>query len=161
MKPLRIIGRYLDAIPYSLLALLLRFVVARPFFLSGQTKIEGPTIGGEYFGYDMTFQIPTSLPETTLTLFENDYKLPFLSPESAALLAAGLEFVLPLMLILGLATRISALGLLVITLVIQFFVYPDAWWTVHVYWVTLLLVLITRGPGRISLDRLLFLDQNQ
>lgn len=155
MKSFRIIGRYLDAIPYSLLALLLRFVVARPFFLSGQTKIEGPTIGRAYFGYDMTFQIPTSLREATVTLFENDYRLPFLSPESAALLTAGLEFILPLMLMLGLATRFSALGLLGMTLVIQFFVYPDAWWTVHVYWVTILSVLIARGPGKSSLDHLL------
>ncbi|KAF2989865.1 DoxX family protein [Methylocystis sp. MJC1] len=156
MKYFRIIGRYLDAIPYSLLALVLRFVVGRPFFLSGQTKIEGPTFGGEYFGYDMTFQIPTSLRDSTLTLFENDYKLPFLSPESAALLTAGLEFILPVMLMLGLAARFSALGLLVMTLVIQFFVYPDAWWTVHVYWVTILSVLIARGPGKVSFDHLLF-----
>lgn len=158
MKSFRAIGRYLDAIPYSLLAILLRFVAARPFFLSGQTKIEGPTLGGEYFGYDLTFQIPTSLRDATVTLFENDYKLPFLPPESAALLTAGLEFILPLMLMLGLAARLSALGLLVMTLVIQFFVFPDAWWTVHVYWVTILLVLIARGPGKISVDHLLFRD---
>ncbi len=156
MNPLRSIGGYLDAIPYSLLALLLRIVAARPFFLAGQTKIDGPTIGREIFGYDMSFQIPTGLREATVTLFENDYKLPYVPPESAAMLSAGLEFILPLMLILGLATRISAFGLLAMTLVIQFFVYPDAWWTVHVYWVTILLVVIARGPGKISLDHLLF-----
>lgn len=159
MRLFHSIARYLDAIPYSVLLLLLRFVAARPFFISGQTKIEGPTIGGEYFGYDMTIQIPTSLRDATVALFENDYELPLLPPEKAALLTAGLEFILPLLVFFGLATRISALGLLVMTLVIQFFVYPDAWWTAHVYWATLLLILILRGPGKISLDFLLFRER--
>lgn len=156
MNPFRVAGHYLDSIPYSLLALLLRVAVARPFFLSGQTKIDGPAIGGEYHGYDLTVQIPTSLRDSTITLFENDYKLPLLSPEHAALLTAGMEFFLPVLLAVGLATRISAFGLLVMTMVIQIFVYPDAWWTVHIYWATILIVLIARGPGSISLDHLLF-----
>ncbi|WP_245300251.1 DoxX family protein [Methylocystis bryophila] len=57
---------------------------------------------------------------------------------------------------LGFLTRLSALGLLAMTMVIQIFVYPDAWWTVHAYWVALLVVLIARGPGAISLDYLIF-----
>ncbi len=66
------------------------------------------------------------------------------------------EFVLPVFLFLGLLTRLSALGLLAMTTVIQIFVYPDGWWTAHAYWVAILIVLIARGPGAISLDRLVF-----
>ena len=67
-----------------------------------------------------------------------------------------MELVLPPLLLLGFLTRLSALGLLAMTIVIQLFVYPDAWWTAHAYWTALLIVLIARGPGAISLDRLIF-----
>lgn len=150
------LAELLDAIPYALIALFLRIVAARPFFASGQTKIEGPTIGREVFGIDLSATIPTSLRDAAIDLFADEYKLPFISPELAAYLTASTEFLLPVLLVLGLMSRLSALGLLAITLVIQFFVYPDAWWTAHAYWVALLLVLITRGPGVVSLDRLLF-----
>lgn len=146
----------LDAIPYALIALFLRIVVAHPFFVSGQTKIEGPTIGREILGYDLTITVPTSLREVAIDLFADEYKLPFISAAHAAYLTAALEFTLPVLLVAGFLTRLSALGLLAITLVIQLFVYPDAWWTAHAYWTALLLVLVTRGPGAISLDRLLF-----
>jgi putative oxidoreductase len=147
---------FFNAIPYALIALFLRIVVARPFFVSGQTKIEGPTIGREILSYDLTMTIPTSLRDVAIDLFADEYKLPFVSAEHAANLTAVLEFVLPVLLVVGLMTRLSALGLLAITLVIQIFVYPDAWWTAHAYWAALLLVLIAQGPGAISLDHLLF-----
>jgi putative oxidoreductase len=150
------IAAFLDAIPYALIALFLRIVAAHPFFVSGQTKIEGPTIDGEHLGLDMTIQIPTGLRDAVIALFAEEYKLPYISPEYAAYLTAALEFVLPILLVLGLATRFSAFGLLAITLVIQLFVYPDAWWTAHSYWTALLIVLIARGPGALSLDYLLF-----
>ena len=92
----------------------------------------------------------------TFALFADEYKLPLISPTAAAYAASGLEFVLPLLLVLGLLTRLSALILLAMTIVIQIFVYPDAWWTVHAYWMAILTVLIARGPGAISLDHLLF-----
>jgi putative oxidoreductase len=79
-----------------------------------------------------------------------------ISPTLAAYAATAVEFILPLLLVIGLLTRLSALGLLVMTMVIQIFVFPDAWWTVHAYWAAILIVLIARGPGAISLDHLLF-----
>jgi putative oxidoreductase len=147
---------WLDAIPYSAIALFLRLVAAHPFFVSGQTKIEGPTIGREIFGLDLTMQIPTSIRSATFALFADEYKLPLLSPNIAAYVATAIELLLPVLLMLGLLTRLSALGLLAMTMVIQIFVYPDAWWTAHAYWAALLVVLIARGPGAISLDRLIF-----
>jgi putative oxidoreductase len=144
----------LNAIPYALIALFLRIVVARPFFISEQTKVEGPIVGREVFGVDLSVTLPTSLRDSAVDLFADEYKLPLISPEHAAYLTAGLEFLLPVLLVLGLMTRLSALGLLMITMVIQLFVYPDAWWSAHAYWVGLLLVLIARGAGGISLDSL-------
>ncbi len=146
--------RIFDLIPYAPVALLLRIVAAHPFFVSGQTKIEGPTIGGKILGWELSLQLPFALRDSTIALFENEYKLPVISPEVAAHLTAGLEFLLPIMLALGLATRLSAFALLGMTVVIQLFVYPDAWWNVHAYWVALLSAIISRGPGALSLDRL-------
>ncbi|WP_292533773.1 DoxX family protein [Methylocystis sp.] len=156
MDIIRTTARWLDEIPYSLIALFLRIVAAHPFFVSGQTKIEGPTVGGEIFGVDLSFQIPTAIRDSTFALFADEYKLPLISPTVAAYAASAVEFVLPLLLVIGLLTRLSALGLLTMTIVIQIFVYPDAWWTVHAYWAALLVVLLARGPGAISLDHLLF-----
>ena len=84
-------------------------------------------------------------------LFREEYKLPLVDPAVAAHLAAFSEHVFPLLLVLGLATRISALALLSMTLIIQFFVYPGAWPT-HGTWIVCFLFLIARGPGILSLD---------
>jgi putative oxidoreductase len=156
MNTLKMASAWLDAIPYSLIALLLRVVAAHPFFVSGQTKIEGPTIGREVFGIDFSVQIPMAIRSATLTLFADEYKLPFVPPNVAAYMGTALEFALPLLLLVGLFTRLSAFGLLAMTLIIQVFVYPDAWWTAHAYWAALLTVLIARGPGAISLDHVIF-----
>lgn len=156
MHFIRKIAAWLDAIPYALIALFLRVVAAHPFFVSGQTKIEGPTIGGDIFGLDLSLKIPTEIRSATFALFAEEYKIPLISPTVAAYAASGLEFVLPLLLVLGLLTRVSAFVLLMMTIVIQIFVYPDAWWTVHAYWTAMLIVLIARGPGVISLDHVLF-----
>lgn len=147
--------RMFDAIPYAPVALFLRVVAAHPFFVSGQTKIEGPTIGATIFGWDMTMQIPLTLRDATIALFEDEYKLPLISPDIAAHLTAGLEFLLPILLALGLATRLSAFVLLAMTIVIQIFIYPDAWWSVHAYWAALLCVMISKGPGAFSMDHFL------
>lgn len=143
-----------DAIPYSLVALFVRIVAAHPFFVSGQTKVDGPQVGATIFGQELSVTLPTSIKDSTFALFAQEYKVPLLSPEIAAYLATAAESVLPILLVLGLLTRLSALGLLAMTLVIQIFVFPDAWWTVHAYWAALLLVLIARGPGALALDRL-------
>ena len=155
MNFIRKIARWLDAIPYSLIALFLRIVAAHPFFVSGQTKIEGPTLGRDIFGLDLSFQIPTAVRSATFALFADEYKLPLISPNAAAYVTSGLEFVLPLLLVLGLLTRLSAFILLGMTIVIQIFVYPDAWWSVHSLWTALALVLIVRGGGTFAIDHML------
>ena len=125
-------------LPMPLLLLVQRMGVAAVFFQSGRTKVEG------WF----------TIPETTVELFRSEYALPVLSPEVAATLAAGAEHLFPVLLVLGLLTRLSAVALLGMTLVIQLFVYPDAWPT-HLSWAGLILPLIAFGGGRWSFDRLL------
>lgn len=135
-------------IPHSLIALLARFSIAAVFWKSGQTKIEGLKIDI----VDGTFNPGwPRLSDSAIDLFRDEYKVPLISPELAAPLAAAAEHMLPLLLLIGLATRLSALGLLVMTAVIQIFVYPDAYPT-HGVWAAVLLYLVARGPGAVSLD---------
>jgi len=135
-------------IPDSLIALIGRFSIAAIFWKSGQTKIEG-------FAVDLVsgeFQVGwPHLSDTALELFRSEYRLPLLSPELAAPMAAFGEHFFPILILLGLATRFSSFALLVMTVTIQIFVYPDAYPT-HGVWATVLLVLIARGPGVISID---------
>ena len=95
-----------------------------------------------------------TVTDGTYTLFRDEYKLPLIPVEIAAHAAVWAEHLFPLLLVLGLFTRLSALALLGMTLVIQLFVYPDAWPT-HLSWAGLLLYLVGRGAGTLSLDRLL------
>jgi len=138
----------LERIPESLIALLGRFSIAAIFWKSGQTKIEGLAI--DFISGEFQLGIPR-LANSTLYLFREEYRLPLISPELAAHLAAFAEHLFPILLLLGLATRFSALALLCMTLVIQIFVYPDAYPT-HGVWATVLLYLMARGPGKLSLD---------
>ena len=126
------------ALPASLLLLIQRLGIAAVFFQSGRTKVEGIF----------------TIPDTTVELFRSEYALPLLPPELAAYLAAGAEHLFPVLLVLGLFSRLSVAALLGMTLVIQIFVYPDAWPT-HLSWAALMLPLIARGGGNWSLDRLL------
>jgi putative oxidoreductase len=89
----------------------------------------------------------------TLTLFREEYRLPLLPPEIAAYLAATAELTLPLLLFAGLLTRFASAGLLVMTLVIELFVYPNAFDT-HGVWAVSLLYLMKYGAGTIALDSL-------
>ena len=137
-----------DRIPHSLIALLARFSIAAVFWKSGQTKIEGLKIDI----VDGTFNPGwPRLSDSAIELFRDEYKVPLIPPEFAAPLAAAAEHVFPLLLLIGLATRFSAIGLLVMTAVIQIFVYPGAYPT-HGVWATVLLYLIARGPGALSID---------
>lgn len=122
-------------VPDDLIALACRFSIAGVFWLSGRTKVEG------WF----------TLTDTTFLLFRQDYALPLIPPAWAAYLATGAEHVFPVLLVLGLATRLSAAALLGMTAVIQFLVYPAAWPT-HLTWAVPLLYLLGRGAGRWSLD---------
>src|SRR5215831_16582655 len=123
--------RWLDRVPYRLLALPLRVAVAWVFWSSGMTHLANW--------------------ETTLELFETEYQLPFLPPGPAAYVAISIEVTTPILLILGLLTRPACLVLLGMTAVIETFVYPLAWPT-HIQWAAMLLVLLCRGAGRFSVD---------
>ena len=130
----------MEKIPYWLIALMARVPVAGVFWLSGRTKVDGWNI----------FRIN----ESAVLLFENEFQLPLLNPVFAAHITALAEHVFPVLLVIGLATRYSALALLVMTAVIQIFVFPDAWPT-HGTWAACFLILIARGPGEISVDHLI------
>lgn len=130
--------RLTGLVSHGLLALSARLAIGSIFFLSGRTKVEGFL----------------TVTDSAYTLFREEYKLPFLPPEIAAHMAAYAEHLFPILLVLGLCTRLSALALLGMTTVIQIFVYPDAWPT-HLSWATLMLYLVGRGPGPVSLDKLI------
>ncbi|NMX65086.1 DoxX family protein [Pseudomonas sp. WS 5079] len=137
-----------EKIPYSLIALVARFSIAAVFWKSGQTKVEGLAIDL----VDGTFELGMPhLASSTVPLFQSEYRIPFVPAEAAAYMATFAEHFFPVLILLGLATRLSALALLGMTLVIQLFVYPDAYPT-HGTWIALLLVLMAKGPGRVSID---------
>jgi putative oxidoreductase len=123
-------------IGHSFIALLARFAIAAIFFQSGRTKVVGFL----------------TLTDNTYQLFQDEYKIPLVPPEIAAHMAAYAETFVPMLLVLGLCTRLSALALLGMTTVIEIFVYPDAWPT-HLSWAALLIYLVARGGGAVSVDR--------
>ena len=125
----------------AVMLLLVRFSLAGIFWRSGRTKVDE----GSWL----------SVSDTAKFLFEEEYKGVPLPPEFAAYMATYAEHLFPILLVIGLFTRLSALALLGMTMVIQIFVYPEAWWSVHMIWLALALVLIVRGGGSLSLDRLL------
>ncbi|GLR52303.1 DoxX family protein [Shinella yambaruensis] len=127
----------LDRIPNDLIALVARLSIAAVFWRSGQTKLDG-----------------WSVSDSAVYLFENEYKLPLVDPWLAAHLAAFAEHLFPFLLVIGLASRFSALALLAMTLVIEIFVYPDAWPT-HGTWAVSLLFIAARGPGLFSIDAII------
>lgn len=129
-------------VPDALLLLVARLGAAAIFFLSGRTKVEGLI----------------EITPATYELFRTEYALPLVPPEIAAELATYSEHGFPILLVLGLFTRPAAAALLGMTLTIQIFVYPDAWPT-HLGWAAILLPLIARGGGGLSLDRALGLEK--
>lgn len=135
-------------IPDSLIALLGRFSIAAVFWKSGQTKVQGLVV--DVVNGDFQLGWPR-LSDSVVPLFAEEYRLPLLSPELAATLAAFGEHLFPILLLVGLATRFSALGLLAMTLTIQLLVYPGGYPT-HGTWAAVLLFLVARGPGRFSVD---------
>lgn len=140
-------------LPWSVLrwdwiALLARFAIAGVFWLSGQTKIEGLQIDLVQGRFELGWP---HLADSAVALFQDEYRLPLLPPEIAAVLAALGEHLLPVLLLVGLGTRLAAGGLLAMTAVIQLLVYPGAWPT-HGTWAAVLLTLMALGPGRYSLD---------
>lgn len=129
-----------EGVSWSIVALAARVFPAAVFWLSGRTKVEG-----------------FSVKESTFFLFEHEYALPIISPRLAAYMGTIAEHLFPILLLIGLFSRFSALALLMMTVVIQIFVYPSAWPT-HGLWAACFLVVIARGPGRLSVDSLLGLE---
>lgn len=150
-NPVRRAVALLSRLPDTLIALVGRFSIAAVFWKSGQTKIEGLAI--DLVDGQFALGWP-HLSASALDLFRDEYHLPLIPPELAAPLAAFAEHLFPLLLLIGLATRFSALALLGMTLVIQLFVYPGAYPT-HGVWAAVLLYLAARGPGALSLDHLI------
>jgi putative oxidoreductase len=128
--------RLLDSVPYTFLALPLRVGAAAVFWLSAQSHLANW--------------------DTTLELFSDEYKVPLLPPDIAAYMAVAIEATTPFLLVAGLLTRVAALVLLGMTTVIEVFVYPQAWPT-HIQWAAMLLMLLCRGPCKISVDYLIYL----
>ena len=124
----------LGLLPLSIIQLMARVSLAMIFWRSGQAKVAN---------WDLTLQ-----------LFANEYKVPILPPEIAAPMAAAVELSTPVLLVLGLLTRVATLPMIGMTLVIQIFVYPMSW-VDHLTWMAMLLLLLSRGPGVFSLDHVI------
>jgi putative oxidoreductase len=124
----------LERFPLSLLQFLFRFTIAAIFWNSGLTKIASW--------------------QTTVVLFRDEYRVPPIPPELAAMLAATVELGCAVLLVLGLASRLATLPMLGMTFVIEAFVYPEDW-IEHLTWASSLIFILTRGPGRVSLDHLI------
>lgn len=129
-------------VPESLMLLFVRITLASVFWRSGRTKV----VEGSWL----------TISDSTYDLFREDYANVPLPPEFAALMSTIAEHAFPLLLVVGLMSRLSALALLGMTMVIQIFVFPEAWWSVHSLWVALALVIVVRGPGRIAVDNYVF-----
>lgn len=126
---------WLEAVPYAVLAIPLRLGVAWIFWSSAQVKL-------------IDWQ-------RTVQLFADEYRVPLLPPELAANMALSIEIAAPVLLVLGLFTRATVTVLMGMTAVIQTFVYPEAWPT-HLQWVAMMVVLLCRGAGTLSVDYLLW-----
>ena len=151
-------------VPYALVALAMRLIMARVFFLDGQTRIEGPRLTVSPLDYinldflrgvDFSVVLPLQVKAETFTAFLVQYPPMPLPPVLAAYLVSYAEFILPIMLVIGFGTRFAALGLLVMTAMISFFVMPQALLTTHIYWAALLTMLISLGAGQISVDHII------
>ena len=122
---------WLERFPLSVLLLVFRFSIGSVFWHAGLTKIASW--------------------QTTVVLFQNEYKVPLLPPELAAYMATTVELTCPVLLVLGLAARLATLPMLAQTFVIEAFVYPEDW-IEHLTWASMLLLILTRGPGALSID---------
>ena len=137
-SPFALLATMGNWIPESLLLLIARYGIGCIFFLSGRTKVTGLL----------------TISDSAYSLFEDEYKVPLLTPYVAAHVTTYAEHLFPILLALGLFTRFAALSMFCMTLVIEIFVYPDAWPT-HLSWAAILLLLIAKGGGKLSLDKLL------
>lgn len=140
-EPLRKVS---TCIASPLLDVGIRLFIANIFFWSGWSKFQN-FLNGQW--------------DTTVYLFEEVHIVPFISAELAAILGTSVEIILPILLVFGLLTRLSAAGLLFLTITIEFFVmdsFGDALSNSdHYFWMMLLAVPLIKGPGKLSLDHYL------
>jgi putative oxidoreductase len=137
--------RLSGAVPEGIALLFTRVALAGIFWRSARTKVEDGSL--------------LTIRDTTFYQFSDApfNQVPLINGDLGAYVTTYTEHLLPVLLLLGLATRLGALGVLGMTLVIQTFVFPEAavWWQTHILWVAMALVLIVRGGGLFSLDRLI------
>lgn len=142
------------AFPYAMVALVLRLVVARVFFLDGQSRALGPQMSVELYGIDFSVVVPLQVKTQAVAGYTVLASLLSVSPTIVATLVAIAQFILPVILVLGIATRFAALLLLALTVLLDLYVMPQMLWTAYVYWGAILLVLVSQGPGAISIDQI-------
>lgn len=159
-------GRLISAclfLPYSAVALALRLVIARVFFLDGQSRIDGPRLaytipgfdfhGFHFGGFDLAMILPVQPKVATVAAVFDTLESAMLATFIGYVIAYA-AFVLPIMLVLGAGTRFVALGLLGLTVLMQLFIAPQALWSAHIYWASILVVLMSLGAGKISVDQI-------
>jgi putative oxidoreductase len=159
-------GRMISSLvflPYSLVALALRVVIARVFFLDGQARIDGPRLSylipgfdiqGHYIrGFDLSVILPVQPKVAMVAAVFDTLESAMLSTFIGYMIAYA-AFVLPIMLVLGAGTRFVALGLLALTVLMNLFIAPQSLWTAHIYWGSILIVLMSLGAGKISVDQI-------
>ena len=163
-----VIGLTVDSfsklVPYALVALALRLIMARVFFLDGQSKILGMPVpvslpdlvqGFSLKAFNFSVLVPTDVAPSTFAFFMTRFAASPVPPVLAAYVVSFAEFILPIMLVLGFASRFAAIGMLDLTALFQLYLMPEALWTTHIYWAAMLLVLVSRGPGQISVDHII------
>lgn len=156
-------------VPYALVALVMRLIMARVFFLDGQSKILGIPVpvslpdlvqgfslqGFSLKAFNFSVLVPVDVAPGTIGLFMTKFAASPVPPVLAAYVVSYAEFILPIMLVLGFASRFAAIGMLGLTALFQFYLMPEALWTTHIYWTAMLLVIVSRGPGQISIDHII------
>ena len=142
-------------VPYAAVALGLRLLLARVFFLAGQDMLDSPPVSFTVYGADVSFMLPTHLKDAALQLFATRFPGTTVPTAVTAGIFTWAEFILPILLVIGLATRYAATFLLVLTVLAQIYLAPGAFWSLPVYLIGLLLVLMSCGPGELSVDAII------
>ena len=148
--------------PYALVSLFLRVIMARLFFLSGQAKIEGPRIpvhldfpATDFTLIDFSIILPREITAATFQRFNTQHANLPIPPDVAAYLVSYSEFLLSICLMLGFGTRFAALVLAFMPVGLTLYVTPALFWPTYVYWLAILLTLVSLGGGAISIDAIL------
>ena len=139
---------------YGWVALVLRLLMAQVIFMVGQKMIDGPSFPisfKDFRNLDLSVTLPMSVKSQTYQAFEQMANLPIPSWITAPVVAYA-DFILPIFLVLGLATRFSALVLLIGVGAMLYLTGLGSLWSLHIYWISILLVLISLGPGAVSID---------